>query len=387
MNRIALVSFKYPPVYSGYGKQLESVTTDILKKSSDIDIKVLTAYEESRRIKEDNYEVITLLNKPDDNDSKTVFPFSKEVFKWLVTNRKEYDIIHCVKAGPEAMACNIASKLLRKKLIVKVAQDELSEREITSATGLKKQTRLLRRKLLKSADLFVAISEEIEMNIRNNSSPKSHIVRIPNGVNTDKFQPVNAAEKVAVKEALQFDADDLILLYTGAINKRKGVHDLLDALELYSSDTKIKVVLCGPILEDLDFDERLSKLNSKENLVIDYRGKVTNVEEYMQAADIFTLPSYSEGLPNVLLEACASGLPALATDIGGSRDIVVSGQNGFLVETNEPAELNRQLTLLAESADLRQSMGINARQTIETSFALNKVSDAYIKLYDTMCNN
>lgn len=385
MNRIALVSFKYPPVYSGYGKQLESVTKDILNKSNEFEIKVLTAYQESQLSKTPNYEVISLLESTDDNNSKTVFPFSREVFKWLVSNRKQYDIIHCVKAGPEAMACNLASKILGKKLIVKVAQDELSEREISSAKGLKKSTRLLRRRLLRSADIFIAISEEIEGNIRKNSAKSSKIVRIPNGVNTETFKPADMNEKISIRKKLAFDAEETILLYTGAINRRKGVHDLLDGLELYSSESHLKVVLCGPVLEDLNFDDRISKLNSKPNLSIDYRGKVTNVQDYMKAADAFILPSYSEGLPNVLLEACSSGLPAIATNIGGSRDIIENGKNGYLVETSQPVEIKDKITALAEDKELRLSMGANARQTIEKSFALNKVSDAYMKLYDAVC--
>ncbi|OJF94713.1 glycosyltransferase family 4 protein [Alkalibacterium sp. 20] len=385
MNRVVLVSLKYPPVYSGYGKQLESVTKDLLNKSDEFSITVLTAYKESKDKPKSNYEVINLLDKYDDENSKTVYPFSRQVFKWLVANKNHYDIIHCVKAGPEAMACNLASKLLKKKLIVKVAQDELSDREIDSAKGLKKQTRLFRQRLLKNVDFFIAISEEIEQNIKNRTGENTKIVRIPNGVNTKQFEPADADEKTALRKALNFSSDELILLYTGAINKRKGVDDLLKALEMYESKVYLKVVLCGPVLEDIKLEEKIEMINNKGYVSVDYRGKVSNVDEYMKAADMFILPSYSEGLPNVLLEACSSGLPAVATDIGGSRDILIDGKNGYLVNTNQPDEIKGKLTLLAENEQDRINMGNYSREFIEKAFALDKVSDAYMKLYETVC--
>ena len=386
MNRVVLVSLKYPPVYSGYGRQLESVTKNILNKSDDFNITVLTAYKESRYSEDDGYRVIDLLDKYDDKNSKTVFPFSIAVFKWLVANKNNYDIIHCVKAGPEAMACNMASKLLDKKLIVKVAQDELSDREIDSARGLKRQTRLLRHRMIKNADFFIAISEEIEQNIKNRTGKKTKIVRIPNGVDTSQFTPADENEKRALRDALGFSSEEVILLYTGAINKRKGVDDLLSALEEYNSKVHLKVVLCGPVLEDLKLEEKMQKINNMGNVFIDYRGKVSNVSEFMKAADIFILPSYSEGLPNVLLEACASGLPAVATDIGGSRDLLIDGKNGYLVRTSQPSEIREKITLLAENKTDRITMGKFSRQMIEESFALDKVSLAYMKLYKMLCD-
>lgn len=385
MNRVVLISLKYPPVYSGYGKQLKSVTENLLSKSNNFSVTVLTAYKESRS-KQKNYEVIDLLDKYDDKNSDTVFPFSIAVFKWLIANKDKYDIIHCVKAGPEAMASKLASILLKKKLIIKVAQDELSDREIASAKGLKKQTRLLRHRILKNTDFFIAISEEIESNIKNRTGKNTKIVRIPNGVDTEKFVPASENEKAELRKTLDFSSDELILLYAGAINTRKGVDDLLNALETYKSSVQLKVVLCGPILEDLKLEDRIQIINNKGTVFVDYRGQVSNVSDYMKAADMFILPSYSEGLPNVLLEACASGLPAVATDIGGSRDIIKDGKNGYIVDTNRPDQIREKLTMLAENENDRIKMGNYSREFIEKTFALNKVSEAYMKLYETLCN-
>lgn len=386
MNLIVLVSFKYPSVYSGYGKQLQLVTEDIIKKNKDTEIVVLTGYNESIASSKDKLKVISLLNRKNDNNSKSVFPFSVEVIKWLIRNKDNYNVIHCVKAGPEAIACNLVSKVLRKPLIVKVAQDEMSDREITSTQGLKRLNRLIRHKLLKSVNIFIAISEEIENNLKTRVSQNTHIARIPNGVDTDKFHPVLEDEKKEIRTKLQIPINETVLLYVGAINKRKGIIDLLDALELYDSKHSLKVIICGPTLENINFEERVKNISHSKNIQIDYRGNVKNVQDYMKMADMFILPSYSEGLPNVLLEAGSTGLPLVATDIGGSRDIVVNNKNGYIVKTNDPIGLNDKISILSENKELRKVMGKSSREIIQNSFALNKVSEAYIKLYKELSN-
>lgn len=384
MTKVVLVSLKYPAVYSGYGKQLKSITEEIVKNTQGISFTVITGYKESLESIKPGIGVISLLDKNDDQDSKSVFPFSRKVFRWLLTHKNEYDVIHCVKAGPEAMACNLASKILRKPLIVKVAQDELSDREISSAKGLKRQTRLLRHRLLSNVDHFIAISKEIESNLKARIGDKTVIHRIPNGVDTEKFFPVDETDKKALRQKLNISEDERVLLYTGAINKRKGIVDLLDALKMYDSHDNLKVIMCGPVLEDINFDERVSNLNNKDNLIIDYRGKVSNVDEFMKAADMFILPSYSEGLPNVLLEAASTGLPLIATDIGGSRDLVDDGVNGYIVNTGSSSEIANKVAALAGNDEKRRRFGQASREKICRSFSLNLVQSKYTELYQSI---
>lgn len=381
-NRIAIVCFKYPPVYSGYGKQLKLITENVVKSSEDIEITVLTAYEESFNQDNPRLCVKSLLGKNDEN-SKSVFPFSIKVFKWLWKHRKEYDAIHCVKAGPEAIACNCISKILKKPLLVKIAQDELSPRELKSAKGIKRITRTVRQNFLKTSDNFIAISKEIFQNLRNLGIKADKIVSIPNGVNTIQFSAAEERVKKELREELSIANEEIVLLFVGAINKRKGVYDLLEALSFLDFHVPFRCVLCGPVLEDIDFEKKIENLNRERNVTIDFRGKVQNVIEYMQAADIFILPSYSEGLPNVLLEAGATGLPLIATDIGGSRDLV-SKKNGILVTLGSSKEIKEAIDILITDNDKRKKMGIESRKLIEKNYSLDKVTESYINLYKNL---
>lgn len=157
-KNIAIICFKYPPEYSGYGKQLKSVITEMKKYHHNFKLMLLTAYKSSKMEENEFLKVIPLGCEKIKNEGIIFYIFCLRTFLWLIFNSKHYSIIHCIKAGPEAIVANIASKIFHKPLIVKVAQDELSEIELKNAKGLKKLLRRIRHMMLKNVDYFVAIS-------------------------------------------------------------------------------------------------------------------------------------------------------------------------------------------------------------------------------------
>lgn len=386
-KNIVLICYKYPPEYSGYGKQLSSVLHSMNKIEHDFGFTILTAYKSSKAEENMNVSVVPLGSKIFNKQSFFFYIFCIKLMFWLILNRREYSIIHCIKAGPEAIVANFISKIFRKKLIVKVAQDELSVREIEVASRPKRIGRKARHLLLRTVDNYIAISEEIEENIKKTISRNKGVFNIPNGVNEKQYHPVENSVKLDIRLNLELPSDDVIILFAGAINKRKGVVDLLEAINKLNNKKKCTVVMCGPILEDIDFERKIKKINkTKKNIDIIYKGKVNNTDEYMKAADIFILPSYSEGLPNVLLEAAASGLALIATDIGGNRDIIKDGRNGFLVPINTPTVLANKIDALIDDDELRLEMGIEAVRYIKSSFTLEHVSNMYFQLYESINN-
>lgn len=382
MENIVIATFKYPPVYSGYGRQLKSVLNEINKCNELFHFKILTAYSDSEEERSKNIDIISFLNRSY-NLKVDTYIFAIRLFCWLIFHLKEYSIIHCVKAGSEAVVCNIISKIFKKKLIVKVVQEEFSDRELYSSNGKKRLDKVIRHFLLRDVDNFIAISEEIEDNL-NKRTNKSIVHRIPNGVDIEKFKPVCSQEKKKLREKVDIDKEVIALLHVGAINTRKGVYDILNALEEYNGKKIIQFVMCGPVLEDLSFLDRISELNKNNNLIIDYRGSVDNVTDYLNSSDIFVLASYSEGLPNVLLEAGASGLPIISTNIGGSRDIIQEGINGLLVEKGNINQIYNTINKLVENEKLRQELTLNSRETIVNRFSNKKIANQYENLYKNL---
>ncbi|BAB07431.1 glycosyltransferase family 4 protein [Halalkalibacterium halodurans] len=388
-RNIAIICYKYPPEYSGYGKQLKSVISKMNNDHLNYKLTILTAFKSSKTEANTFLDIVPLGTDFTQKKSIVFYVFCLRVLLWLILNRKKYSIIHCIKAGPEAVVANIVSKLLDKRLIVKVAQDELSDREVKEATSLKKVSRISRQILLRTVDNFIAISEEIDHNLQKRVSKKSKIIKIPNGVDDKRFAPVDCTTKRAIRRNLELPVERVLILFAGAINKRKGIVDLLDAVQKVKTKNHYSLVICGPILEDINFEERVQEINkTNKKIKIIYKGVVTDIEKYMAASDIFVLPSYSEGLPNVLLEAGSTGLALITTDIGGSRDIVIDGRNGFVIPTNSSDLLAKKMELLIDNEDIRERMGDETRSVIENNFSLEFVAKEYEYLYSKLfCEN
>jgi glycosyltransferase involved in cell wall biosynthesis len=104
----------------------------------------------------------------------------------------------------------------------------------------------------------------------------------------------------------------------------------------------------------------------------------------MRSFDLFVLPSLAEGISNTILEAMASGLPVLATDVGGNPELVEPGVTGTLVPRNDAESMARAMRAYAESTELCRRHGAEARRTVERRFGMEAMVNAYMAVYDQL---
>jgi glycosyltransferase involved in cell wall biosynthesis len=184
--------------------------------------------------------------------------------------------------------------------------------------GLKKSgTGILHYLFLKSMNAYVAISRDLIDEFKANGFQSNRIYHIPNGVDTDRFRPADKNEKFELREKLDLPLHKIILLSVGVFDNRKNMGWLIKEWNDHNGfDDGSYLLAVGPQSRD-DTDGRfiasLREIASKRESnmrILDY---VENIEQYYRAADAFVLPSTNEGMPNVILEAMASGLPCLAT--------------------------------------------------------------------------
>lgn len=188
---------------------------------------------------------------------------------------------------------------------------------------------------------------------------------VPNGIDLERFAPApDAEQRAALRESLGVAADEIAIVSVGDAIARKGWRELLDALGSLGRDGSRRLVLLAAVAgrdADLDLTAEAARRapNVRLRLATDVRGSALG--ELFRAADIFALPSHWEGVSNALLEAMASGLPVVTTNVAGHPEAVTDGEEGFLVPPRESEPLGAALARLCDSPGLRRRCGDAAR--------------------------
>jgi len=197
--------------------------------------------------------------------------------------------------------------------------------------------------------------------------PKRQVTTIWNGIDTQKFAfrgPCPAGPAIVVAR-----------LAAG-----KNIDALIQATALVRGQIPqfhLRIVGDGPCRSALE--ALAAELGIREH--VDFTGEVDNVPQQLQQASMFVLPSLSEGVSLSLLEAMATGLPVVATRVGGNLEVVQEGETGFLVPVEQPAKMAEVMIRLAADAELARRMGTAGRRRVETKFDVRAMVRAYEALY------
>lgn len=206
--------------------------------------------------------------------------------------------------------------------------------------------------------------------------------------NAGSFYHLNPAKLAVIPngiEAAQWNcprdaqADPNTVLTIASVKPEKGLETLLAAAPLVSNQhpgVHFVIVGGGRRLEQLESEVRRLGLQQ----YVHTTGVVQDVKAQYQRADVFCLPSRSEGMPNALMEAMAAGLPAVATQVGGVPDLLLHQRTGLLVPADQPEPLAEALIRLLGDAQLRQSFSEAARQHIQ-QFSIDRMADRYLELW------
>jgi glycosyltransferase involved in cell wall biosynthesis len=250
----------------------------------------------------------------------------------------------------------------------------------------------LMRALLKSADRLIArLASQIlvdsasqrELLIAQGIVPAAKSAVLARGsicgVDTARFRP-DAAARERVRRRHGIPVDSVVYLYLGRINRDKGVLDLAHAF----ADAGVwhggaHMLLVGP-----DEGNLRAALASATAVCADrlhHADATDRPEEYFAAADVFCLPSYREGFGTTILEAAATGVPAVGSRIYGITDAIVEGETGLLFEAGDIGQLAQSLRTLGGDTGLRRSMGEKARERAVRDFSSAVVTAALLELY------
>lgn len=297
----------------------------------------------------------------------------KSFLLFLLSNRRDFDVIHCHAFTFVAAFSVFVGKLLRKPTLVKVAT-ERDIRQFHECKGIGFRTCY---PLLRRADRLLSLSESIEKEFLKCGFEEKRILRMPNGVDTDHFQPVDTATRMRLRQELRLDPDTLHFLFIGRLVERKGVDLLLQAMRNPRLG-QAKAIILG----DGEEREHLHNLAARLGVIdrIVFAGEHAEIRPWLGAADVFVFPSRLEGLPNALLEAMSAGLPAIATRIGGCTDVIRDG-TGVLVEPDNAEALGSAMQHIMVDERARKRLAVNARQHILKEFSFHQLIARFQDVY------
>jgi sugar transferase (PEP-CTERM/EpsH1 system associated) len=253
--------------------------------------------------------------------------------------------------------------------------------ELDMLSGLPLRRRALRRACYPMCDAVFTVSRQLQEyhGAQVGISPKQIRV-IPNGVDTRLYAPDEYRRQQA-RERFGFAPEHFVLGSVGRLVPIKGHDTMLRAGEVLlerNKNVRLLIVGAGPELERLRSYVESSPL--LKNRVV-FAGAISDVAECYHAMDVFVLPSICEGMSNTLLEGMASGLPCVATNVGGNPELVSHGQEGFLFSPGDVSQLAGFVQQIDNDGILRARLAAAARQRAVSCFSLERMMAAYTNLY------
>jgi glycosyltransferase involved in cell wall biosynthesis len=304
--------------------------------------------------------------------------FLTSLWIFLCREARSYDVIHVHLAGSPAVAAALAGRLLHKRVFIKLGGGKGIGELATSSRTTAGRVKLAVLRLLKPQ--FIAVAKELAQEAATYlGAVPVHIV--PNGVDTQVYSPAGPLQKGAVRSQLGWPEQMTCFLYVGRFSPEKRLPMFVEAWIELVKKTGAKAIAAfvgegieGALIKDAADHERFS-----DNVFI--HAPMAEVAQAYAAADVFVLPSVSEGLSNSLLEAMASGLAVLGSRVGGTAEAVVDAETGFLFDPGDTDELKRQLRKFLERPELIAKMGLAARRTALERYSMAKVAQTYEELY------
>jgi sugar transferase (PEP-CTERM/EpsH1 system associated) len=248
--------------------------------------------------------------------------------------------------------------------------------------------RFLRRAFDVAVNEYVAVSRDIETWLRDSIGIRAdRIVQIYNGVDVDKFNPKGSTV------TLPFDNVGNSLLVIGTVGRLdriknfdmliKAVAQLVDHNPDLRERLRSVIVGDGPQLTELR--NLVNKLGLQE--IVFLPGKRQDIDELLRSMNIFVLPSLNEGISNTILESMVTGLPIIATEVGGNPELIADGETGSLVPANNTDAIVEAIKRYVYDPRLTESHGRAARDRAVRLFSLRAMIESYGQLYDRLLSN
>lgn len=269
------------------------------------------------------------------------------------------------------------AKLLRHRTIAYTIGDDLRILRARQP-GLVKH---LHRRLIHQQDYVIPLSQDMKHVLEQHATPDRKLRLIPNGLDVAHFRPItDADEQRALRQRLHLPGDAWLLAIVARLDVIKRHDILLEAFAaLHHNHAHTTLLLIGDGPQKPHLVQQTHQLALADAVI--FAGYQRNTHEYLRASDAFVLASDAEGHSNALIEAMATGLPIVATHVGGNADCITHEKSGLLVPRRDPQAMAAALQRLVENPTYAQQLGQHARAIATERYSLAREVAAYQQLF------
>jgi glycosyltransferase involved in cell wall biosynthesis len=293
----------------------------------------------------------------------------------LFRMRSQFQILHAHLAFGPAFVAAMFGHFLGKRVIVKLGGSGSIGDIHTSKRTVRGRLRLA--VIRRWADVVIVLTEVMQAEALSVGIPPEHIRIFNNGIDASLYAFEGSRESVKRELGL---GGKTIILFVGRLDPVKSISTVIEALARSldrNPDLYLQIVGDGPERATLEAQAKALGVSK----MVGFVGNQKDVQRYLRSADLFVLPSVTEGISNALLEAMASGIACLATPVGGNLEVLAQGRYGMMIPVGDVNAWSAAFITVGNDPSLRTTLGAAARERILTHYDFNVVGAQYESLY------
>ena len=378
-RRIFIVCDSYPPVLGGSEIEAQRVASGLIARGHQVRV-LCSGGGPMPKVREwvDPVGVpVSILTRDATGATKDRL-FAVQVALNLIDRRDEYDIVYFLMQGLHLAAGLPTAHALGKTIVMKISGDGI----ISMLQGLR-LGRLELGWLMKWRVPVMLLNDNMMREAESAGFRRDQLVWMPNPVEIDKFRPAESGEASEWRSTRGIPQDAFCVVYTGRLSHEKGIRELFHGFAgAVREIPNAFLILVGDGPMRAELESLASSLGMADRVRFVGRVPLMEVPFWLRAGDVFALTSPNEGFSCALVEAMASGLPCVVSDIPANRQLVEDGVQGITVPYDGIDRISAAFRQLASDQPTRHAMGAESRQTAE-NYSIERVVDLYENLFDS----
>lgn len=381
--RLVMVTRRFWPLVGGAERAMANLAVELAARNCEVT--VLTARWQRHWPAEITYRgvpVVRLANPP--VRVWGTVRYMQTLARWLRQNPDRYELVYVSMLKHDAYAALGAAG--RRVPVMLRAEGAGRSGDCHWQLEANCGPRIKRRCM--QADALIGPSRGIQRELIAAGYPRPRIHYLPNGVAPQPIADKEAkaaarAALAAANPALESTPSTPLAVYTGRLEEAKGLAGLVEAWQAVCAHRPdARLWLAGEGTFQAGLEEQIESRGLSGRVVL--AGVFDNVDDLLAAADLFVLPSLEEGMSLALLEAMAAGLPIIASDIPGNRDLVDPGRHGLLVPPEDVEALSAAVGRLLDGPEPAAPLGAAARDRVRREFSLAATAEKHLALFETL---